>query len=320
MQNSTIFITGGAGFVGSYIVEKLLLHNPKEIRILDNLLRGSRANMESFLHDPRVVFVEGDIRDPELLEWGMQGADYCFHLAALRINRCAADQLEGYEVMIRGLFEVIESAKNHQLKKLIYSSSASVYGMAGQFPTPESEAPYDNKTFYGAAKLLGEQLLRSYHDMHGLNFVALRYFNIYGPRMDIEGKYTEVMVKWLDCIREGRPPLIFGDGLTSLDCIYIEDVAEANLAALTSPVTNQVFNIGSGQEICLKDLLELMLKINHSNLTPGHREESTVNPVRRRLADISKAQKLLGFSPKTDLETGLKLLSEWYFEQNGNLS
>jgi UDP-glucose 4-epimerase len=190
-----------------------------------------------------------------------------------------------------------------------------VYGLAEHFPTPETDNPYDNQTFYGGAKLWGEQLFRSYKFMSNLDYVALRYFNVYGPRMDTDGKYTEVMIRWLDCIRDGNAPLIYGDGSTTMDFVYVRDVAEANVAALLSEVTDQVFNVGNCEETSLKQLLEILLKVNNSLLVPEFREENTVNPVSRRLADTTKAIKLLGFSPVVNLEKGLLELSHWYFEK-----
>jgi UDP-glucose 4-epimerase len=317
IEGSKILITGGAGFIGSYLVEELIPMKPSKIVIIDNFIRGSQANMKNFSENPVVEFHEGDIRDLTLLNDCMKGCDYVFHMAALRINACAADHKEGFDVMIKGTFDVIELALKHQIKKIIYSSSASVYGMAVHFPTPETDNPYNNQTFYGGAKLLGEQLLRSYKFMHNLDYVALRYFNVYGPRMDTDGKYTEVMIRWLDCIREGKPPLIYGDGTTSMDFIYVQDVAKANVAALVSTATDEVFNVGSCIETSLKELLYTLLKVNSSSLTPEFRSENTVNPVQRRLADISKAENILRFKASVSLESGLRKLSDWYFSAKG---
>ncbi len=315
IKNSRIFITGGAGFVGSHLVEQLLPFKPKRIFILDNLFRGSWDNMKSFINDKRVEFIKGDIRDVKTVDKIMENSDYCFHLAALRINACAANPREAFEVMVKSMFDLIESARKHKIKKIIYSSSASVYGMAAHFPTRETDHPYNNETFYGAAKLFGEQTLRSYYHMYGLNYIALRYFNIYGPRMDTDGKYTEVMIRWLDCIKNKQNPVIYGDGKTSMDFVYVEDVAVANVKALQSVVTNEVFNIGTGKETSLRELLTLLLRVNHARLTPEFISESKVNPVRRRVAEIKRAKKRLGFSPKIKLEKGLKMLSEWYFHK-----
>jgi UDP-glucose 4-epimerase len=317
IHNSNILITGGAGFIGSYVVEQLLTYNPARIVILDNLIRGSLENMQGFINNPVVEFIEGDIRDRDLLEKCIKEKDYVFHMAALRINSCAANPGEGFEVMLKATFDVADLCVKHKVKKVIYSSSASVYGLAQHFPTPESDNPYDNQTFYGGAKLWGEQLFRSYKFMYGLDYVALRYFNVYGARMDTDGKYTEVMIKWLDCIRDGKPPLIYGDGSTTMDFVYVRDVAKANVAALLAEVTDEAFNIGNCEETSLKQLLEVLLKVNNSTLTSEFREANTVNPVSRRLADNSKAQHLLNFAPSISLEEGLHELSLWYFQKQG---
>src|SRR4051794_11515541 len=203
ITGSKIFITGGAGFIGSYLVEELLKYQPFKIIILDNLIRGTLENMKSFIDNPVIEFIEGDIRDNIILEECVAGADYVFHLAALRINACAADPREGFNVMMKSTFDLAELCVKHKIKKVIYSSSASVYGLAQHFPTPETDNPYNNQTFYGGAKLWGEQLFRSFKFMYGLDYIALRYFNVYGPRMDTDGKYTEVMIRWLDCIGNG---------------------------------------------------------------------------------------------------------------------
>lgn len=315
ITNSKILVTGGAGFIGSYVVEELLLHKPAKIIILDNFIRGTRENMKSFIDNPTVEFIQGDMRDSGLLERCIADVDYVFHMAALRINACAADPAAGFKVMLEATFDLAQLCVKYKVKKVIYSSSASVYGLAQHFPTPETDNPYDNQTFYGAAKLWGEQLFRSYKFMYNLDYVALRYFNAYGPRMDTDGKYTEVMIKWLDCIRDNRNPLIYGDGSTTMDFVYVKDIAKANVAALLSDVTDEVFNIGNCEETSLKQLLDVFLKVNNSGMKPEHREENTVNPVSRRLADIQKAEKLIGFTPRVSLESGLAELSAWYFEK-----
>jgi len=315
INGSTILVTGGAGFIGSYLTEEILKYSPAKVIIVDNLIRGSFENMKEFIDNPAVEFIEGDIKNESLLEKCILQSDYIFHMAALRINACAADPSDGFETMVRALFTIAELARKYKINKIIYSSSASVYGLAQHFPTPETDNPYDNQTFYGAAKLFGEQLFRSYKFMYGINYVALRYFNVYGPRMDTDGKYTEVMIKWLDCIRDNKAPVIHGDGSTSMDFIYVKDVAEANVMALLSEVTDENFNIGYSRETSLKELLELMIKINESKIKPVFTESNAVNPVSRRLSDNNKAGKLLNFYPKTKLEQGLKELSEWYFEK-----
>jgi UDP-glucose 4-epimerase len=315
IKNSTILITGGAGFIGSYVVEELLQLEPKKIIIIDNLIRGSLENMTNFISNPVVQFIEGDIRETSLVEKCIAASDYVFHMAALRINACAANPREGFEVMLKSTFDIAELCVKHKIKKIIYSSSASVYGLAQHFPTPETDHPYDNQTFYGAAKMWGEQLFRSYKFMYGLDYVALRYFNAYGPRMDTDGKYTEVMIKWLDCIRDNKRPLIYGDGSTTMDFVYVKDIAKANIAALQADISDEVFNIGDGRETSLKELLKVLLSVNNSELQAEHRQENSINPVSRRLADITKAKQLLNFSPFISLEKGLAELSKWYFEK-----
>jgi len=315
IKDSIVLVTGGAGFIGSYVIEELIPLQPKKIIIIDNLIRGSHANMKNFLRNPVVEFHHGDILDFQLLEQCIKESDYVFHMAALRINSCAANPRDGFDVMLKATFEVAMLSVKYKVKKVIYSSSASVYGLAQHFPTPETDNPYNNQTFYGAAKMWGEQLFRSFKFMYGLDYVALRYFNAYGPRMDTDGKYTEVMIKWLDCIRDGRNPLIYGNGSTTMDFVYVKDIAKSNIAALQADITDEAFNIGNCEETSLKELLEVLLRVNHSHLTPEYREENAVNPVSRRLADISKAKELLHFTPTISLEQGMKELSEWYFQK-----
>lgn len=315
IESSNILVTGGAGFLGSYIIEQLLTYKPQNIFIIDNLIRGSKRNMASFINNPIVTFYEDDIRNTKLVNNLISKSDYCFHTAALRINKCAEDPVDAYDVMFSSTFNIVEAARKYNLKKLIYSSSASVYGLAQHFPTPETDNPYDNKTFYGVAKLFGEQLLHSYHDMYGLNYVALRYFNIYGPRMDTDGKYTELFIRWLKCVKNNEQPLIYGDGSTSMDFVYVTDAASANILALQSDVTDEAFNIGNGKEVSLTELLDLILKSNNSAIQPKYMPENKVNPVKRRCADIEKARKLLNFETKVSLKDGVKILSHWYFNE-----
>lgn len=315
IKDATIFVTGGAGFIGSYVIEEMLTHAPKKIIILDNFIRGSHENMKNFSTNPAIKFVEGDIRDAALLEQCITGCDYVFHMAALRINACAASPQEGFEVMLQATFNLANLCVKHKIKKVIYSSTASVYGLAQHFPTPETDNPYNNQTFYGGAKVWGEQLFRSYKFMYGLDYVALRYFNVYGPKMDTDGKYTEVMIKWLDCVRDKKQPAIFGDGTDSMDFVHVKDVAHANVLALLSDISDEAFNVGDQVETNLKQMLDTLLKVNNSDLSPVYKEANSINPVSRRLADISKAERLLGYKPSISLEQGLKELSAWYFDK-----
>jgi len=239
------------------------------------------------------------------------------HMATLRITACAAEPREAFGVMCEGSFNVVEAAQAASVKKLVTASSASIYGLADVFPTSEDHHPYNNRTWYGASKIMLEGLLRSYNDMFGLPYVALRYFNVYGPRMDIHGKYTEVLVRWMERISAGQPPLILGDGKQTMDFVYIEDVARANIAALESDVSDDVFNIATGTETSLGELAATLLHVMGSDLHPEYGPERAVNPVSRRLADITRAERLLGFRPRVGLEEGLSRLVEWWSASKG---
>ena len=218
--------------------------------------------------------------------------DAVVHLAALRITACAADPREAMEVMCDGSFNVVEAAHGAGVRKVLAASSASVYGLADTFPTGEDHHPYNNRTWYGASKVMLEGLLRSYHAMHGLPYVALRYFNVYGPRMDIHGKYTEVLIRWMERIAAGQPPLILGDGTQTMDFVYIDDVARANVLALESDVDDDVFNVASGTETSLRELAAALLEVMGAELSqPEFGPERSVNPVPRRLADTARRER-----------------------------
>jgi UDP-glucose 4-epimerase len=318
LKNTSILITGGAGFVGSYVVDQLLKEGVKEIVIIDNFIRGSEKNIEEALKFPHVSVIEGDIRDEQFLSKYFRGMDYCFHLAALRITHCAAEPREALDVMYKGTFNVLEACVQHHTKKLVFASSASIYGQADTFPTDENHHPYNNVTLYGAAKMANELMLRSFQHMHGLKYNALRYFNIYGPRMDIHGKYTEVFIRWYRLIKEGKEPLIFGDGKQTMDFIYIEEIARATILALKADVNNEVFNIAGGQETSLEELCYLLLEVMGSTLKPKYiplPEERKKVEVIRRLANVSKAKKLIGFETRVSLKEGIKRLVEWLDKQ-----
>jgi len=315
MQNSRVLITGGAGLVGSHIADLLVKEGVAEIIILDNFTRGQRDNLVWVQEHGHLVIVEGDIRDRQLLADVMQGVDIVFHQAAIRITQCAQEPRLALEVLADGTFNVLEAAVNAKVKKVVAASSASIYGMAEAFPTTESHHPYNNRTIYGAAKTFNEGLLRSFYDMYGLDYVALRYFNVYGPRMDIYGVYTEVLIRWMERIIAGQPPLIFGDGKQTMDFVYIEDIARANILAAKADVTDEVFNIASGVESSLNDLAYSLAKVMGSDLQPEYGAERKVNPVQRRLADIRKAKDLLGFEAQVSLEEGLCQLVNWWRKQ-----
>jgi UDP-glucose 4-epimerase len=311
IEGNRFLITGGAGLMGSHITDRLLKGGASEIILLDNFVRGSMHNIEDALKDDRVRLVKGDIRDLDLLRDLAADIDGMFHLAALRITACADNPQEAMEVMLVGTHNVLQTVVEKKVGKLVYASSASVYGLADVFPTNETHHAFNNRTLYGTAKIAGEGMARSFSDMYGLQYVALRYFNVYGPRMDIYGKYTEVLIRWLDRVGAGQPPIIFGDGTQTMDLVYIDDVTDANIMAMESDVTDEVFNVASGVETSLLELLQAVLKVTGSTLKPEFLPARTVNPVPRRLADTKKAENLLGFKAKVGVEEGLMRLIAW---------
>ncbi len=315
MQNKRVLITGGAGLVGSHIADLLVKEGVSEIIIFDNFTRGCMANLAWVKEHGPLVVIEGDIRDRNLLAEVMQNVDIVFHQAAIRITQCAEEPRLALEVLADGTFNVLEAAVQAGVKKVVAASSASIYGMAEEFPTTESHHPYNNRTIYGAAKVFNEGLLRSFYEMYGLDYVALRYFNVYGPRMDIYGVYTEVLIRWMERIVAGKPPLIFGDGQQTMDFVYIEDIAKANILAAEAKATDQVFNIASGVETSLNDLAYSLVKVMGADLEPEYVSERKVNPVRRRLADVNQAKQLLGFEAEVSLEDGLHRLVNWWRSQ-----
>ncbi|RZU00794.1 NAD-dependent epimerase/dehydratase family protein [Rivibacter subsaxonicus] len=316
LDGASILVTGGCGLIGSSTIDLLLReHSPARIHIVDNMSRGTLHNVERALGDRRVSLTVADIRDPHAVQTAMRGVDAVLHMAALRITACAADTREALQVMCDGSFNVVEAARATGVKRLVAASSASIYGLATVFPTPEDHHPYNNQTWYGTSKVMLEGLLRSYHAMYGLPYVALRYFNVYGPRMDIHGKYTEVLIRWMERIAAGQPPLILGDGLQTMDFVYIDDVARANVLALASDVSDEVFNVASGTETSLRELAAALSRVMGADDSPEFGPERQVNPVSRRLADTAKAERQLGFKAQTDLDEGLERLVSWWQAQ-----
>jgi nucleoside-diphosphate-sugar epimerase len=305
-------ITGGAGLVGSHIVDRLVAQGADEVVVLDDLSRGHRSNLTWAAAGGNVRFVHGDIRDAAVVARVMKDIDVVFHQAALRITRCAEDPRLAVDVLVNGTFNVFEAAAKTGVGKVVAASSASIYGMAERFPTPESHHPYANDTLYGAAKAFNEGLLRSFHAMYGLDYVALRYFNVYGPRMDIHGVYTEVLVRWMERVAVGRPPLVLGDGSQTLDLVHVADVARANVLAATADVTDDVFNVASGRETSLAELARALLRAMDSDLPIEHGPARTVNNVVRRLADTARARERLGFEAEVNLDEGLRSLVDWW--------
>jgi nucleoside-diphosphate-sugar epimerase len=310
-----VLITGGAGLIGSHIADRLVEAGASEIVILDDFSRGSLDNLRAAVAGGRVRVVEGDVRDRAVVERAMEGVTLVFHEAGIRITQCAEKPRLANEVLVDGTFNVLEAAARVGVRKVVAASSASVYGLAETFPTAERHHPYANRTLYGAAKLFNEGLLRSFNDMYGLDYIALRYFNVYGPRMDVYGVYTEVLIRWMDAIATGQPPKIFGDGTDSMDFVHVADIARANMLAAVSPLTDAVFNIGSGVETSLNELAAMLLSIMNSSLRPEYKPPRKVNAVSKRQASVDAAWSQLGFRTEIPLEDGLRSLVAWWQEQ-----
>lgn len=312
VEGAKILVTGGCGLIGSTTIDQLLREDVQKIVIFDNLVRGSLHNVAEILKDKRVELIKGDIRDVDATRRVSEGMDAVIHMAAIRITACADNPREAMEVMCNGSFNVVEAAHLAGVKRIVCASTASIYGLADNFPTTEKDHPYNNRTWYGASKIMLEGLLRSFNDMYGTEYCAFRYFNVYGPRMDIHGKYTEVLIRWMERIEAGQPPLILGDGKTSMDFIYIDDIAAANVAGLKSDVSDEVFNVASGVETNLNELAEALMNVMGKKLQPEYGPERKVNAVPRRLASIEKTKRMLGWEPKVDLEEGLERLVAWW--------
>ncbi|HET9715247.1 MAG TPA: NAD-dependent epimerase/dehydratase family protein [Pseudolabrys sp.] len=311
MSDKRILVTGGAGFVGSHIVDQLLEEGCGRITVIDNMVRGRPENLDKLKGS--VELIEGDICDRNLMERLIRHADIVFHQAALRITHCAAEPRVAMQVMVDATFDILELCARFGVQKVVAASSASIYGMAEHFPIEESHHPYNNRTLYGAAKAFNEGLLRCFNDMYGLPYVALRYFNVYGPRMDIHGKYTEVLIRWMECIDAGVRPTIFGDGLQTMDFVHVRDVARANVFAARADVDDAVFNIGSGMETSLINLLRALLRaMGREDLKPQFGSERKVNAVTRRLSSTEAARRRLGFEASIPLDAGLSDLVEWW--------
>jgi UDP-glucose 4-epimerase len=308
-----ILVTGGAGFIGSQIVDLLSEEGCSEIVVLDNMVRGRPENIEDAKKRAPVRLVDGDIRDRNLLASLVKSTDIVFHQAALRITHCAAEPRLAMEVMVQSTFDLLELCVAHSVEKIIAASSASVYGMAEEFPTTENHHSYNNRTLYGAAKSFNEGLLRTFSDMNGLDYVAFRYFNVYGPRMDIHGRYTEVLIRWMERLEEGQAPIIFGNGQQTMDFIDVRDVARANILGAKADASDEVFNVASGDETSLLRLAQLLAKaMGRDGIVPDFAPERSINPVPRRLASTAKAERLLGFRAEISLESGLRELVDWW--------
>lgn len=312
LRGERVLITGGAGAIGSNLADLLVRAGAQEIVVLDNFVRGRHANLAWAVANGHVKVIEGDIRDRLLVDRLTRGMDVIFHQAAIRITQCVEEPRLALEVLVDGTYNVLEAAIRNGARRVVAASSASIYGLAETFPTDEKHHPYANDTLYGAAKSFNEGMMRSLRTMSGLDYVALRYFNVYGPRMDVHGVYTEVLVRWMERISAGIPPLINGDGSQTMDFVYIEDVARANLMAAESDVTDDVFNVATGVETSLLDLAQTLLEVMGSDLRVEFGPERAAAKVSRRLADTSYAREQLGFEAEVGLEEGLRRLVDWW--------
>jgi UDP-glucose 4-epimerase len=309
LKGSKILVIGGAGFVGSHIVDQLVQENPAEIRVLDNLVRGKESNLTHAMPSGKVRLIKGSLTDLDTLRSAIAGCDYVFHLAALWLGECVSNPRAALEVNVVGTYNVVEACRDAGVKRVVYSSSASVYGNALTIPMTE-EHPFNNRTFYGATKVAGEQFFRAFNDMHKTNYVGLRYMNVYGPRMDYKGTYVSVIMKVLDRIEEGKRPVIHGDGSQAYDFVHVEDVARCNILAMKAQCTDEFFNVGKGTKTTINELVQKLLAITGSKLQPEYLPQEHIF-VTHRLGSTDKAEKLLGFKALKDLDNGLKSVVEW---------
>jgi UDP-glucose 4-epimerase len=309
LENANILVIGGAGFIGSTIVDQLLDEPVARVTVLDNFVRGSRDNLARAAEDERVQVVEGSITDRDLLARLMGGADYAFHLAALWLYECVHEPRKALEHNVVGTYNVVEAAHAAGVRKVVYSSSASVYGDALFTPMTE-EHPFNNRTMYGATKIAGEQFFRAFHEQHGLDYVGLRYMNVYGPRMDYKGAYVSVIMKVLDRIDAGEPPVIFGDGSQAYDFIHVADVARANILALKSDATDRNYNVGTGVKTTIKELVDSLLEITGSDVEPEYRPQEQMF-VTHRVGSTEAAERDLGFVAELPYEEGLRSVVQW---------
>jgi UDP-glucose 4-epimerase len=314
LKGARVLVTGGAGTIGSTLVDQLLDAGAAEIDVLDNLVRGRRQNLAQAFESARVKLIEGDLRDRDLVHDLTRGKDVVCHQAAIRITQCAEEPRLALEVLVDGTFNVLEAAVAAGVDKVVAASSASAYGLADTFPTGERHHHHNNDTFYGAAKSFNQGMLTSFRAMYGLNFVGLLPFNVYGPRMDVHGVYTEVLVRWMERIADGKAPVIFGNGLQTMDFVYTEDIARANVLAIESNVVSGFYNVATGVETSLLDLARALLRVMDADgdLEVEFGPERPVNGVTRRLADTSAATRDLGFTAEVDLDEGLRRLVAWW--------
>ena len=315
-----LVVIGGAGLIGSHTVDCLLQEDVREIVIYDNFCRGTHDNLAHALRDPRVKIFEigGDVCQSDILAAALKGTDGVFHFAALWLLQCHEFPRSAFDVNIRGTFNVIEACVQQGVKRLVYSSSASVYGDAVEEPMTEDH-PFNNTNFYGATKVAGEQMCRAFHHRYGLNYVGLRYMNVYGPRQDYHGAYIAVIMKILDAIDEKKPPVIYGDGSQAYDFVYVGDCARANVLAMTSDVVDRFYNVGTGVRTSIKELVDMILTLTQFRQAPRY-EPGGLTFVKNRIGSPERAAADLGFKSRVELREGLQKLIAWRSEHKGRLA
>jgi UDP-glucose 4-epimerase len=312
LKGKKLVLVGGAGLIGSHTADRLITEDVQEIVIYDNFVRGSRENLQNAMKDPRVKIFEvgGDIMQTDILQSAFEGVDGVFHFAALWLLQCHEYPRSAFDVNVRGTFNVMEACVAKGVKRLVYSSSASVYGDAVREPMDEDH-PFNNKNFYGATKIAGEAMLRAFHHRYRLNYVGLRYMNVYGPRQDYHGAYIAVIMKMLDAIDNGHSPTVMGDGSEAFDFVAVEDCGLANVCAMKADTTDTYYNVGTGKRTSLKELAEMLLEITGCGKPINYAPRSQATLVRNRIGCPKKASGEISFTATIDLREGLKRLIEW---------
>ncbi len=320
IRGKKLVVIGGAGLIGSHTVDLLTKQDVGEIVIYDNFVRGRHENLAEALKDARVrVFdVGGDICQTDILNAALKGADGVFHFAALWLLQCHEFPRAAFDVNVHGTFNVLEACVANNVRRLVYSSSASVYGDAVEEPMTEDH-PFNNKNFYGATKIAGEAMIRAFHHRYGLNFVGLRYMNVYGPRQDYQGAYIAVIMKMLDAIDNGQGPTILGDGSEAFDFVAVEDCGRANLCAMGADAVDRFYNVGTGKRTSLKELAEMLLQLTGCNQPISYAPRSQATLVRNRIGSPVRAKAEIGFAADIGLREGLERLIAWRRSHKGEV-
>ena len=311
LEGRKYVVVGGAGLIGSHVTEALLREDVGEVVVYDNFVRGTRENLTAALADPRCSIFEhgGDVMQTDVLRAALKGADGVFHLAALWLLQCQDFPRAAFDANIRGSFNVFEACIEAGVERLVYSSSASVYGDAVEEPMTEDH-PFNFENFYGATKVAGEAMLRALHHRFGLDYAGLRYMNVYGPRQDYRGAYIAVIMKMLDSIDRRDPLVVYGDGSQAYDFVHVTDCAAANVCAMKAETTDRFYNVGTGIRTTIKEVAELLLDITGSDVGIGYEPEGVMF-VKNRIGSPERAREEIGFDAQMPLEEGLRTLVEW---------